>query len=101
MKKLIVTMLAGVMALGLVACGGSSDSAAESKVPAKAVTETSMNITITASATGTTYKAYRYEPTNKDMQPITPATPEKETTDVTSKLTLNILLIKINFSVSG
>ena len=37
MKKLIVTMLAGVMALGLVACGGSSDSAAESKVPANAV----------------------------------------------------------------
>ena len=37
MKKLIVTMLAGVMALGLVACGGSSDSAAESKVPTNAV----------------------------------------------------------------
>ena len=35
MKKLIVTMLAGVMALGLVACGGSSDSAA--KVPANTV----------------------------------------------------------------
>ena len=65
------------------------------KVPAKAVTETSMNITITASATGTTYKAYRYEPTNKDMQPITPATPEKETTDVTSKLTLNIESSKV------
>ena len=30
-------MLAGVMALGLVACGGSSDSAAESKVPANTV----------------------------------------------------------------
>ena len=34
MKKLIVTLLAGVMAFGLVACGGSSDSAA---VPANAV----------------------------------------------------------------
>ena len=34
MKKIVVTLLAGVMALGLVACGGSSDSTAESKVPA-------------------------------------------------------------------
>ena len=37
MKKFVVTLLAGVMALGLVACGGSSDSAAESKVPANTV----------------------------------------------------------------
>ena len=38
MKKFIVTLLAGVMTLGLVACGGSSDnSAAESKVPANTV----------------------------------------------------------------
>ena len=37
MKKIVVTLLAGVMALGLVACGASSDSAAESKVPANTV----------------------------------------------------------------
>ena len=37
MKKLVVTLLAGVMALGLVACGGSSDSASGSKVPANTV----------------------------------------------------------------
>ena len=37
MKKFVVTLLAGVMALGLVACGGSSDKAAESKVPANTV----------------------------------------------------------------
>ncbi len=42
MKKFVVTLLAGVMALGLVACGGSSEtsadnSAAESKVPANTV----------------------------------------------------------------
>ena len=41
MKKFVVTLLAGVMALGLVACGGSSetsaDSSAGSKVPANTV----------------------------------------------------------------
>ena len=41
MKKLVATLLAGVMALGLVACGGSSETSAnnstESKVPANAV----------------------------------------------------------------
>mgnify|MGYP003293722851 FL=1 len=41
MKKFVATLLAGVMALGLVACGGSSetsaDSSAESKVPANTV----------------------------------------------------------------
>ena len=34
MKKIVVTLLAGVMALGSVACGGSSDTA---KVPANTV----------------------------------------------------------------
>ena len=37
MKKIVVTLLAGVMALGLVACGASSDSAAQSQVPANTV----------------------------------------------------------------
>ena len=41
MKKIVVTLLAGVMALGLVACGGSSEKSAngstESKVPANTV----------------------------------------------------------------
>ena len=41
MKKFVATLLAGVMALGLVACGGSSetsaDNSAESKVPANTV----------------------------------------------------------------
>ena len=37
MKKIVVTLLAGVMALGLVACGGSSDKATGSKVPANTV----------------------------------------------------------------
>ena len=37
MKKFVVTLLAGVMALGLVACGGSSKGASESKVPVNTV----------------------------------------------------------------
>lgn len=65
------------------------------KVPAKAVTKTNMNVEVTAKATGTIYKAYRYEPTDKDMQPVTPAIPEKETTTVTSKLTLDIESSKV------
>ena len=37
MKKFVVTLLAGVMALGLVACGGSAETSTESSVPANTV----------------------------------------------------------------
>ncbi len=60
------------------------------RVPVSSVTGTELKISVTAKATGVIYKAYRYEPTNTNMQPVTPSIPEKITEEVTSKLDLTI-----------
>lgn len=60
------------------------------KVPASSVTGTELSINVVANATGITYKAYEYQPVNAGMQPVTPAIPEKEEEQVSSKVTLTI-----------
>lgn len=65
------------------------------KVPASAVKATEIKINVTASAEGIVYKAYEYQPTNKNMQPVTPAIPEKEIEKVSSTITLEIESSKV------
>lgn len=65
------------------------------KVPASAVKSTEMEIKVKASAEGVVYKAYEYQPTNKNMQPVTPAIPEKEIEKVSSTITLGIESSKV------
>lgn len=60
------------------------------RVPASAVTGTELSIKVVASATGVIYKAYKYEPTDPNMQPITPSIPEKIYEKVESSLSLTI-----------
>ena len=66
------------------------------KVPASSVKSTEMSIKVTASATGTIYKAYEYQPTDNTMQPVTAAIPEKETVNASANLTLEIESSKVS-----
>lgn len=66
------------------------------KVPASSVKSTEVSVKVTAKAQGVVYKAYAYQPENKSMQPVTPAALEKETTNVTSNLTLEIESSKVS-----
>lgn len=60
------------------------------KVPVSEVSGTELNIKIVASATGYIYKAYKYQPTDSGMQPVTPSIPEKITENVSSSISLTI-----------
>lgn len=60
------------------------------RVPSSSVTGTELSIKVTASATGVIYKAYKYQPTDSNMQPVTPSIPEKITQKVESSLSLTI-----------
>lgn len=60
------------------------------RVPASAVTGTELSIKVTASATGVIYKAYQYQPTDSNMQPVTPSLPEIIYEKVESSLSLTI-----------
>lgn len=66
------------------------------KVPVNSVNGTKLTINVAASATGIVYKAYRYDPTDTSMQPITVSIPEKETVNVTAKLSLEIESSKVS-----
>ena len=66
------------------------------RVPANAVKSTETEIKVTAQAQGQINKAYEYQPTNKNMQSVTPATLVKEVTNVTASLTLGIESSKVN-----
>jgi uncharacterized surface anchored protein len=67
------------------------------KVPASAVTATSLSIKVTAKATGTTqYMAYEYQPTDSNMQNV--ALLEKTTKDVSSAITLDISSSKVSIT---
>lgn len=66
------------------------------KVPVSSVSGTSLKINISASATGVVYKAYEYKPTDDSMQPVTVSIPEKETVNVTAKLSLEIESSKVS-----
>ena len=66
------------------------------KVPVSSVSGTSLTINIAASATGVVYKAYEYKPTDSSMQPVTVSIPEKETVNVTAKLSLEIDSSKVS-----
>lgn len=66
------------------------------KVPVSSVNGTSLKISIAASATGVVYKAYEYKPTDSSMQPVTVSIPEKETVNVTAKLSLEIDSSKVS-----
>ena len=64
------------------------------KVPASSVTDTTANITITATASGaTSYAAYEYQPTNTNMQNV--ALLEKTPQNVTSTIKLTISSSKV------
>ena len=64
------------------------------KVPASAVTNTTMEIKITAKATGATqYTAHEYQPVDSSMQNV--ALLEKETKSVSANLTLDIASSKV------
>ncbi len=65
------------------------------RVPASKISGTSANIEVVAKATGVVYKAYEYQPTNQNMQNVTPSIPEKEYVDVTAKLNLAISSSKV------
>ena len=60
------------------------------RVPASSVTGTELSIKVVASATGVIYKAYKYQPTDPNMQPVTPSIPEKIIENVSSSLSLTI-----------
>ena len=66
------------------------------KVPVSSVSGTSLTISIAAKATGVVYKAYEYRPTDSNMQPVTVSIPEKETVNVTAKLSLEIDSSKVS-----
>ena len=66
------------------------------KVPVSSVSGTSLKINVSASATGVVYKAYEYKPTDDSMQPVTVSIPEKETVNVTAKLSLEIESSKVS-----
>ena len=73
------------------------------KVPGSKVTETELNIKVTAKSTGYVYKAYEYTPSDSSMQPV--ALLEKETQNVESTITLSIenskvTIIKIDKSTN-
>ena len=66
------------------------------RVPANAVKSTETEIKVTAKAQGQINKAYEYQPTNQNMQSVTPATLVKEVTNVTANLTLEIESSKVS-----
>lgn len=65
------------------------------RIPQDALTATSLEITVTASADGKIYKAYKYQPTNSAMQPITPSVLDEETVKVSSSVKLTVESSKV------
>lgn len=67
------------------------------KVPASNVTGTSLDLTVTVSATGTVNKAYEYKPSNNKMQNCFPSvlSPETQNVSATAKLTLTTTKVSI------
>lgn len=65
------------------------------KVPASKVSGTNLKIKVTAKATGTVNKAYKYQPKDSNMQTVTSSVLVPETKEVTSSVTLAISTSKV------
>lgn len=66
------------------------------RVPASKITGTKLNFKVTATGTGTIYKAYEYQPTNSKMQNVAKLVAEK--TNVSSSVNLAISSSKVTIT---
>lgn len=65
------------------------------QVLASQVSKTKVDIKATVTGTGTVYKAYEYQPTDPNMQNVTPGVIAPETTTVTSSVDVTISTSKV------
>lgn len=65
------------------------------RIPASKVTSTELKLTVKATGTGTVAKAYEYQPTNKNMQNVTPSILETEKITKSDSITFNLSTTKV------